>query len=191
MKYDGKTWLKVFYHNCTGKNYLDNQYSALNINEDNKYSILSYINDQHKINSKYEFILEWPEYKTFYHWRQTNNPVQELETSGVYMAKGFEPIHNGSEDSHCWGGLVRTTLPNNGAINSLLDGCPGINLWYFTIGMYKDSDTSWNDIGYPMVKDHIATSIVYLWMRTNTSSDHYISCKTQRGRSFISSVLFQ
>lgn len=156
----------IFFDNCSGKSYLENETAALSINQKNKYSILSQLNDALRVKGKYEFILEWPSLKMFYQWRQTNNPVYEYEKNGVYKAEGFEPLYNGSKDSTCWGGLVRTTIKFSNNINSLLDGCPGTSYWYYSIGMYKTVYSQFYNTGYPTTYGRgSGTDLVYLWVR--------------------------
>lgn len=183
VKYKSKYWLKVFYDNCTGKSYLDNEAAALFTNGKNKYSVLSQINDAFKVKGKFEFILEWPDLNRYYQWRQTLNPVNEYEKEGVYKAEGFEPIHNGSSEAKCWGGLVRTTMTMANQVNSLLDGCPGVALWHFAVGMYKTVYDEWYKKGYPSDNSE-ASNLVILWIRCPLSQIGLFSCRAPRRSNF-------
>ena len=168
--YDNKKWLLVFYHNCTGKNYFENEEQALYSTDPNKYSILSRINSKHKIRNKYEFIIYWQQLDSFYHWRQSTNPIYDLEKEGVFQVEGLEMIHPTEikEEQYEFGGLVKTTIPDV-YNNSLLNGVPGNLGWYFAIGMYQKSKQHYYNRGIPTTYD-ITTQIVSLWLCVQQNS---------------------
>ena len=168
VRVNGKEkWLKVFYHNSTGRNYFVNESEAKYSLDSNKYSILANITNAYKHRSKFEFIIYWPTLKTFYHWRQTINPLLDIEAEGVSQARGFELIHPNPDPSRAkFGGLVKSTiLEQSGSTyyhSSLLDGRPGVYQWYYSIGMYTESVPTWYQNGIPA--NGASTDIVSLWL---------------------------
>lgn len=87
----GRTWMLVFRHS-TLKNvkYFTSANALLN-NEEDLFSIIGKIDDTFKYNSKFEFLLEYPEKKAFVIWRQSKSPTTQRESGS--FAEGFEPIH--------------------------------------------------------------------------------------------------
>ena len=97
-------------------------------------------------------------------WRQTNNPIYELEFSGIRQSKGFKSIYNSSTPLISFGGLVRTSLNHTNRINSFLDGNPGAANWYFAVGTYSWAYPPWDENVFPP-HDTSYTKIVKLWLR--------------------------
>ena len=56
-EFNNERWLKVFYHNCTNKNYFENETESKYSIDSNKYSILGNITDSYKVGNKFDFIL--------------------------------------------------------------------------------------------------------------------------------------
>ena len=164
--FKGYMWLKVFYHNITDLVGFNNIEDAFSINEENKFSILIEINESLKQrNNKYEFIIEYPELKTYNRWQQTNNPINESEEEGKRFVEGFREIHT-SAPHKLWGGLARTS--NCDPCNSLLNGTPNITgnaNWYFGIG--QKNGVKWhNKYNYESIPSNSQpTNIVYLWIK--------------------------
>ena len=158
----GNLWQLIFFHNFTNKSTFQNESEALFCSSVDKYSILLQLTDIFKIGGKFEFIIEYPQNHRYYQWRQTNNPLHELEVSDVGHVAGFEPIYN-STYIYRWGGLVRTNIKFIGNINSLLDGNPGISYWQFAIGMYANATGGYNETGIPA--DSGRTDMVRLWLK--------------------------
>ena len=168
MIYKHKVWLKIFYHNYTGKTFFDpltNEAVHTGDLNSKKYSILSEVNDTMKsYNDKYEFIIHWPDFDTYYQWRQSKNPLYELEREGIYAAEGFEPIYNGSNLANSdWGGLVKSAYVEDTKEQCLLNGNPGVLKWFFSIGQYNNCSSHWGNLGIPAINN--ATSQVDLWLR--------------------------
>ena len=70
---------------------------SVDSNSSQKFSMLSNISEIYRINNKFEFILDYPERSNWFWWRQTNNPIYEMEVFGVRKAEGFESIYNSSK----------------------------------------------------------------------------------------------
>ena len=166
-KYEHRTfagceWLKVFYQKKTGNKGFDNIEDALLCNEEDRYSILSELNESLKLsNNKYEFILEYPEINLYNRWRQTNNPIDEYEATGKATVDGFYSIHLGAYKSN-WGGLARS----NGTDRALLNGTPdtiGNNDWWFAVGVKTGAFYYKNTIIMPA--HNVGVTILYLWVR--------------------------
>ena len=131
----GAKWMLVFYHDSSGGVYFQNASHALSCNSAQQYSLLGSINEDMKIDGKYEFLLEYPGYSGYNRWRQSKNPVLDTEVSGQ-ISVGYEAISISWTDVG-WGGLVRSYQSGN----TLLDGSAGrIGNWYYSIGAQKNND---------------------------------------------------
>ena len=164
--FDNSKWLKVFYHDCTGQNFFESEEQALYSTDPKKYSILANISSKHKINHKYEFIIFWPSLQQYHRWRQVKNPIYDIEQNiGLYQVEGFETIYPKEipEADQRFGGLVKTAISDGEYNNSLLNGIPGTNWWYYSIGMYTKSKQYYKDNGIPAVIPNL-TNIVSLWL---------------------------
>ena len=180
-KFNDSFWLKLFFHNCSGNVKFQDEREALHVNTEQKYSILGDINANMKTKGKYEFILEYPD-NVYYQWRQSSNPIKEIEIEGKNEADGFEPIHQGSNQMNI-SGLVKTTIKiDNNYTNSFLNGEPGNGLWHFAVGMYKDTQPGFlnSDIpGYP-------NGVKYetLWVKIDPKTKYkYCTCNRSQRQS--------
>lgn len=182
MDFRGQTWMKVFYHNASEKDYFENEEEALSLITEKRFNKLKYVNDDYKVRGKFEFIIDWPRLNEYYIWRQDKNPLFEYESEDSLTASGFEPIKNASTKSSCnWGGLVRAKLKLQGYINSLINGCPGAEYWYFAIGMYKNV-IGWHDYGIPTHND-TATDLAEVWVLLPKHYLKFNTCKTKQSYS--------
>ena len=163
--YANKVWLKVFFHNHTTRVNFKNEKEAKHCNSQYKYSILDKINTRMKINSKYEFIMDFPdESDAFIHWEQDHNPVEEMD--GKSQADGFNIIDDkGPSASVDFKGLTLSTIRCSNKINCFLDGVPSSGNWYYAIGMYEDSEGNYKTEGIPAYKSHVKS--IRLWIRMN------------------------
>ena len=146
-------WMLIMRHNCeNGDKYKGNKalYNTRNLN---KYSVISKINpNTMKINGKYEFLAEYPNYQKGYnHWRQTNNPIHEEETAT--NVSGFEPIHT---DIYNW---FWCGLSKSSNTNTLLDGTNIKGNWNYAFGTYVLYDEY-----VPTNIDH-GTKDLFLWLK--------------------------
>ena len=167
VQYQGFMWKKVFYHNFTGRVMFSSESEALHCETTQKFSILDTISPKYKYREKYEFIIWYPSLDYYFQWRQSMNPVLELEKSGKNESEGFELIHKGYDDKDDpFGGLVKTNIKFNNKINSLLNGVPGHSHWYFAIGMYSPSYSPYSTDGIPSAAT--PTDQVVLWLKDPT-----------------------
>ena len=167
---DRERWLQVFYHDSTGQNYFANPEQAKYSLEDKKYSILANITNAYRVRGKFEFIIYWPSLQLYYRWRQTLNPLLDVETANVNEARGFELLHPIPDPSQAkFGGLVKSTIAEEDTdtgkeyVSTLLDGCPGIYRWFYSIGMYVKSIPHWYNTG-KIPSNYGQTDIVSLWL---------------------------
>ena len=184
MNFRSSTWMKVFHHNSTGKDYFKDEEEAVSLITEKKFNKLSYINDAYKVRGKFEFIIDWPHLNDYYVWRQDKNPLFEYESEDAPTASGFEPLRNASEASYCvWGGLVRTTRKFYKYINSLIKGCTASKQWHFAVGMYNQTDGRNDDSGIPSHRGD--TDLVEVWIRLPKRYLRFNTCKTRQSYSRI------
>ena len=165
-------WLKIFYHNCTNRNYFIDENEAKYSVDSHKYSILGNITDSFKIGNKFEFILYYPLLEKYFHWRQSLNPLEDIENESKDHAKGFHLIFPYvSEEKYSFRGLVKSTIKDV-YWNSLLDGNPGYEGWFYAIGVYNKSNYHWTQTGMPAIHPN-TTTIVSLWILLKRN----LSCK--------------
>ena len=163
--FKGFQWLLIFHHNITGPVHFANEDEALNCHEFQKYSILSSISDDMKINGKFEFMLQYGSSKTkFNWWLQDKNPLHESE-EGKDKADGFIAKQLDYNVKN-FGGLAKTSLKYQGCINCLLNGLFDDSLWYYGIGQYKSCYEDWQD-SIPVDEFGKGEQIVDLWLRVS------------------------
>ena len=141
-----------------------NEDEAKLCNLDNRFSILGKINDLFKLkNDKFEFILEYPEKKTYNRWQQSNFPLDESNAEGKSEVAGYKPIHIG-ETYSIWGGLSRSV--GTVATLSLLNGTPSdLTNWAFAIGQYNGASWGHNDQKIYLIPATTPVNFVYLWLK--------------------------
>ena len=167
-KYDfhsffGAQWLKVFYHR-PGDNKLifENEQQLKNINDKQRYSILGELNENYRINDKYEFLLYYPDISKFNWWRQSKLPYDETEKEGMGHADGYENVSISMTDNY-WGGLVKqgisliTEKEDCGYECSFIEGSVGDAQYYYSIGLRKPIAT--------VPAENTWVTDVYLWIR--------------------------
>lgn len=159
--YNGKLWGRVFYQDSSTGQYFANEAETLSTDTIYKYSCLNQIQN-FKPDSKYEFMLYYPENGKTNIWKQANRPQDELETSsdGSQSAAGYEAVSVQMSDNF-WGGLVKSS---SGA--SLLDGSTYHGNWWYAIGSYAPYVTA---TGIPGGNSTIVSK-VELWMVIKSSS---------------------
>ena len=177
--FQGRRWKLLLHHNSNGgKVFFDNATEAFKSFDSQKYSILYTLDDRYRTmkngDSKFEFIVEWPEdLKYYFHWRQSMNPLNDYEETNIFSAKGFEPIHNGTSFSQ-WGGLVR----DRSCKYSYLNGVPGVRgTWCIAIGMYG-TQSSYIGQGIPAACD--VSNTVDLWVKLPLSFSEKAVIKRKR-----------
>ena len=171
----GSRWLRVFYHKTTDGSVIFTVDEAIHCNLPNKYSILDEISSKMRYSGKFEFLLEYPTNhpNKYIRWKQSLNPLNDIEISGSNSATGFQLIHS---DWSSFKGLVRTTINNEAnCVATLLDGNPGTIQWYYSIGMTSYCDYIYNKKYPPGPTDGVEEII--LWIRIYSSLKHF-SCRS-------------
>ena len=170
----GAKWLKVFYHQpgveCNVFD-INNEAEFLNINTKQRYSIFSELDENYKINNKYEFLLYYPDLDEYNWWRQSLLPFNDKEKKGQNQkATVYEEVDVNMKDSN-WGGLVRSTLERTSCsgICTFVEGSVGNDMYYYAIGLTKESDT------IPAEKEYVKD--VYLWIRISGINLHLYCTK--------------
>lgn len=172
----GVSWLKIFFHNCTGSIWFQNESEALFSNTEQKYSILGLINNEMRINGRFEFLLEYPEIGKSNQWVQLNNPVYEIEntTSSHYNVSGYEPINIQMSNAN-WGGLVKSLSFKY----SFIEGSVGHSDWFYGIGVYSPA------YGPNKIPANQGVNYVYLWIRISDTSIFFSNKKCSYNKFFI------
>lgn len=181
--YDGKLWGRVFYQDSSTGQYFGSEAEALHTNSTYKFSCLDQIQN-YKADTKYEFMLYYPENGQTNIWKQTNRPQDELETNGdgTQNAAGYE-AKSIQMNGNFWGGLVKST---SGA--SLIDGSTYHGNWWYAIGSYAPYTTA---VGSIPGGNSTVVSKVELWMvlssgsglsnvNSNTSRSAVIDTETEK-----------
>ena len=152
------SWLKIFHHDID-VDVFHNESEAKYSLKKGKFSILGLVNDNFKIEGKFEFLLEYPDKANkqgMNRWAQNKNPLDEAETTNGKV-DGYEPITlswEASTDSYAFSGLARSE-----SSSSLLDGTSTEGTWYFSVGAYKKYN-------YKYLPGYTPTNTeVILWMR--------------------------
>ena len=165
--YRGSEWYLLFHHFSSSQNpvFFSNEEEAKFSSTENKYSVLSSLNDQFLINGKFEFILEYPSLNSFLQWKQSVNPLFAA-TNSTAESIGFSPI---DVDSY----PIFQGLKYRG-FETLISGICSINCgWYYSIG----SMNNYYSPNFPGPYDGINSFMVneaYLWIKIGSS--HLISC---------------
>lgn len=155
-KYQGYYYLRVFEHNFTTSKCFNSTDEALEVDVPGKFSIISHLNesDYRFKDNKLHFIIEYPNQNIYHSWSQSLPPYDDIKPEGSYEADGFEPnetlaVYAYNATNGKWGGLVRNTILSGNHSNSLLDGIPGDNFWYYTIGMLCNTSSIYLKEGFP------------------------------------------
>ena len=174
-------WMLIYFYNSDSDDYFvgssDALYSPCSSPSGyncNKYSIIGSIDDNYRINDKFEFLLEYPSLAGFNQWLQTINLANETET---FITEGkpsteYEPISINFHTRYC-GGLVKNLNPNTD-----IDGSTHHEYWYYSIAPYKYNKKQYPG---PNLYDIYMT---YLWLRVNPITNflrcaddiHILSC---------------
>ena len=175
--FKNKSWIKLLYHNVTGKIEFNDENEALYyVNRSNKqlYSIIKAINNESRINGKFEFILEYPNERKYVQWKQLNYPLYEKDVSGKSITEGFEP-----DDSAPQGfkGLAYSMIyePSN-CRPSLLDGSLGSSNFFYAVGMMK-CPTPHDHSSIPAISS--STKVMSFWMRVKSFNIYTYGGKTK------------
>ena len=184
--FNNSLWLLLFRQNSENCDVFPDKETAKYSTKNPKlYSILSKLNDNFKINSKYfEFILECinETYETpqINWWRQNGNP---LELNDTFPYDGSEEDENQKLEGFTeietqlyrddWNGLTLTA--NN---RTLLDGTPFNEYYYYAIGMVNYNNHTDTDCYIPTSIDKGAKECL-LWVRLPQMSSIYPKIETK------------
>ena len=200
---EGAKWLKVFHHNSKNKTvFFTDEAEALDIQTEDKYSILNQLGNFRGPDGRFEFLLEYPEQHPgkFNRWKQEDDPTQitEVINSSVTVdnnpvkAKGYEGIHIDWQGEY-WGGLLKHIHTNDGVtVTTFIDGSVGHVDWYYAIGTYYKN---WQGGAIPgpvtsgnatdsseSVAECTITTSVDLYVRIDYTADRHNSSVTKNGQ---------
>ena len=166
-----KSWLLVFRHSTRKTVSFFTKETAMFNNEEDKFSIIGMINSTFKYDSKYEFLLEYPETNEYCIWRQSLSPIEHAEDNNP--AEGFEPIRLIPN------GFTFRGLQKSAYSTTLIDGDSRSSYWMYAIGagdsVYRPSFPCYNR-SKPSCKE------VNLFIRIRSSLT--CKCKSMRSSSF-------
>ena len=139
---DNYSWFLIFHHNVKYGGLFKDENEALYCRSDNKFSLLSKINDKFKINDEYfEFMITYPEYDDYIHFTQTKNPITINETEeGTVVVKRQSALPNRENF---------TVLALGRHNYSLLDSNGKDYGWFYAIGQMKFAEGYNNSIPGP------------------------------------------
>ena len=122
-------WLLLFHHDVTIGDFFYSHADALKCFNytGGKYSIIYSLNNNYKINDKFEFLLEYPEINKSNRWRQSINPLYQSMIRGKNVT-GYEPVDIQMSGRN-WSGLYKV---NSEQVTLLAASCNGN--WFFSIG---------------------------------------------------------
>lgn len=155
-------WARVFYHTIVNRvQFKSVEEAKYIVDNPDKFSILSSIDDRNKYDGQFEFLIEFDGGSKYVRWKQNINPLDESE-SGKTQASGFKLISSNYNDPY-FKGLARTPYID-GCIPSLLNG-NFEDRWFYCIGLVETcSGSGWDHSKLPGSTDSNANT-VSLWMR--------------------------
>ena len=155
-------FLQVFYHNVRpGKSnfFIDKKEANFSLNK-NKFSLLKYIDSDFIVdNSKYEFILEYPEYNASIYFSQETSifeNVTDTKYSIIYQ----------SEETANFKGLSLST-----SSSTFIDGQPYSIDWWYSIGSIDSYDNYYIPGPYLRVDGSFKSRLtkeLSLWIRCDS-----------------------
>ena len=166
--FDNSLWLLLLRQNSEdGKGFLTLDEAKYSTNDDNRYSILSTINNetnQFRIEGKFEFHFEYPGYASGYnHWAQSTYPLDENDSSSI--VSGFHAIHTdiqlkGDNNQSIWKGLSISSNKEK----TLLDGTKVLQNWNYAFGCINLYENA-----YIPTNKNAGTKEELLWMKIPSS----------------------
>ena len=145
-----KKWLLIFHHNVSGGYFSKNE--VLDSKNENKFSCLGEL-EKYRINGKFAFLLEYPEYEGYISCIQSSNPTNTTQVKDFYL------LHNSWSDGVSFEGFALSSDSS-----TFIDGSPNYGNWFHAIGQY----TNWGfgKIAGPYDYFHKITNfnIVNLWV---------------------------
>lgn len=134
--YNGIKYMILMDQNLRNGGYFANKAEAQYNLTYGKYSLISKMeNYAKKIGGKYQFILYYPDQNYMNIWKQTKNPLKDIEDptlNATKTASGYEPVSI-QDNTHYWGGLVKSSRMDT---ETLIDGSTNHSNWWHAIGTY-------------------------------------------------------
>jgi hypothetical protein len=172
-------WVRIFYHSTINQIYFNSSLEASFCYSQDKFSVLKFISEKHKISSYYEFLLEYPSRNQYLHFKQTLNPTSSGTTTGHSI------ITNPSSFTSFSGFSLSTATGY-----TFLDGQPNSVDWWYSIGCRSAFGTEKGMPGPIISNTCYVVSEVILWIRVNSFSDiilfpELFPCSYHQKQSFI------
>ena len=144
--------------NPTSPNYFKNDHECLFSNEENKYSLLGYINNEFQVGDSFVFLLEYPQTPCHYFFSQKVNPIFSTPDT----VEGFT-LHSSNCTSNLnFIGLNRNNYQNAAYLDGIVTDSSNSLYWFFAIGQ----KIRWHDQipGYSTSRSNPILE-VNLWMQ--------------------------
>ena len=164
--YNSALFVRVFYHSTKIDRGSDTWFKDQEIsfvNKRHKFSVISSLFNDFKINSKYEFLIVYPNLENPVYWRQETNPIENVSSVGYEALNSFYPTFKG---------LARSSDQSA----TFIDGTPGFyqNYYFYSIGAKKNYGSK-NVIpaSYTQLSngaDGTLTTEVTIWMKIKDKS---------------------
>ena len=133
-------WALILHHHLRDGVFPSNVRAGFSQRTD-RYSVLSRINDDFKINESFEFILYYPDIDEFCQWKQSVNPLRAQPKSEI----DFEPINCPFKD---YKDVTFKGLRLSPYSYCLLDGINEDGRWHYAVGVL-DLDPNYEGIPGP------------------------------------------
>lgn len=163
----------LYSNNFTLKGVYGERNDVLECYEEDKYSIISHLNEDFKIKGKYIFMIDYPEEQITTIWQQTKSPVDETDKKDGSFVDGFKHLY-GNYDAKFTG----LAIGSNGCY---FDGTSKDGSWHYCIGCFSNHYN--NKMPGPSGK---FTRYVSLWVKFPVKI--LMSCMQMRKTSFLHSA---
>lgn len=170
----GKNWIRIFYHNSTTKEFFPRDRVITTkevsyINTTNRFSILGHLDDDLKLEGKFNFLFYYPIElpDSFFFFNQTSNPLTTYSVSDFSSnySKPSKCYYFETQSNHILKGLSISTSTDY----TLIDGNPQSTTWLYAIGSYssfKGEDSFPGPFCQPLgYQDTIGFKCAELWLR--------------------------
>ena len=122
-------WFLIFHHDITKGNFKDENEAKFCPRHSGKFSVLSRLDELMKYDEYFEFLLTYPQFDGYIHWRQKENPT-----------KTYGPIECDFIDDTWKSEFTFKGLSLSDFGSSFLEGqYDSKNLWFYAIGQYGGS----------------------------------------------------
>ena len=89
-----------------------------------------------------------------------------------------------NKESMDFGGLVRPTIEFKNRINTFLEGNPGIDYWYYAVGMFECVYDKWKNAGFPTYMLDHSNLVVSLWIKLPYPVHSIFSCNEHKTTNY-------